>query len=348
MYESLVFCLDSFVSREGVQRKALVKSFDHFENTELQKPDDKAVNLARIELSIGVALTVAGVAATVFCPLPIQVTRARNLTQFLRDHISEYKDEEAKRYKVNLKEFNEYKLQKTGYVYPEEVRTIVTATKNELEQKIKQERSKKYKSMETSRKPIFSKSKIRSVENVFGFNKKNSSAAVHTKIYQKPKPAAINEHHANNPSSNSHENYADWIPQFLALNLIAMTKNYYELVNEVCTQYILLVRMMPAYKLSGPAPKFCKQDFQDYEWLTQSEVDLITCKSYEEVDANLSIGFADVFAQDSAEDNKVSTSVKPPVKEMKIVSGKPPSTPSSFKMFWPWSSSPAADGSSKN
>uniref|UniRef100_A0A915EFZ1 Uncharacterized protein n=1 Tax=Ditylenchus dipsaci TaxID=166011 RepID=A0A915EFZ1_9BILA len=77
-------------------------------------------------------------------------------------------------------------------------------------------------------------------------------------------------------------------------------------------------------------------------------VDLITCKSYEEVDANLSIGFADVFAQDSAEDNKVSTSVKPPVKEMKIVSGKPPSTPSSFKMFWPWSSSPAADGSSKN
>uniref|UniRef100_A0A915D745 Uncharacterized protein n=1 Tax=Ditylenchus dipsaci TaxID=166011 RepID=A0A915D745_9BILA len=77
-------------------------------------------------------------------------------------------------------------------------------------------------------------------------------------------------------------------------------------------------------------------------------VDLITCKSYEEVDANLSIGFADVFAQDSAEDNKVSTSVKPPVKEMKIVSGKPPSTPSSFKMFWPWSSSPAAVGSSKN
>uniref|UniRef100_A0A915CVB4 Uncharacterized protein n=1 Tax=Ditylenchus dipsaci TaxID=166011 RepID=A0A915CVB4_9BILA len=47
------------------------------------------------------------------------------------------------------------------------------------------------------------------------------------------------------------------------------------------------------------------------------EVDLITCKSYEEVDANLSIGFADVFAEDCAEDNKVSTSVKPPVKETK-------------------------------
>uniref|UniRef100_A0A915E1X4 Uncharacterized protein n=1 Tax=Ditylenchus dipsaci TaxID=166011 RepID=A0A915E1X4_9BILA len=77
-------------------------------------------------------------------------------------------------------------------------------------------------------------------------------------------------------------------------------------------------------------------------------VDLITCKSYEEVDANLSIGFADVLAEDCAEDNKVSTSVKPPVKKTKIVSGKLPSTLSSFKMFWPWSSSPAADGLSKN
>uniref|UniRef100_A0A915EDY9 RRM domain-containing protein n=1 Tax=Ditylenchus dipsaci TaxID=166011 RepID=A0A915EDY9_9BILA len=70
-----------------------------------------------------------------------------------------------------------------------------------------------------------------------------------------------------------------------------------------------------------------------YESWSEEEVDLITCKSYEEVDANLTIGFADVFAQESAEDNKVSTSVKPPVKEMKIISGKPPSTPSSFKMF---------------
>uniref|UniRef100_A0A915CYC2 Uncharacterized protein n=1 Tax=Ditylenchus dipsaci TaxID=166011 RepID=A0A915CYC2_9BILA len=36
------------------------------------------------------------------------------------------------------------------------------------------------------------------------------------------------------------------------------------------------------------------------------------------------------------------------VKETEIVSGKPPSPPSSFKKFWRWSSSPAADGSSKN
>uniref|UniRef100_A0A915EHY7 Uncharacterized protein n=1 Tax=Ditylenchus dipsaci TaxID=166011 RepID=A0A915EHY7_9BILA len=132
------------------------------------------------------------------------------------------------------------------------------------------------------------------------------------------------------------------------------------------------------------------------------EVDLITCKSYEDVDANSSIGFDDVFAEnleglnerpityvevvalgegkdcvetpkevdlvqvepvsvlvdqvivsmksekDSPEDDKVSTSVKPPGKETEVVSGKPPSTPSSFKKFWPWSSSPAADGSPKN